>query len=310
MPIKYQNQVCSVVHQSSTQTQTLGVDCFLSIPKNEDYESGSSNPLEIHGKYSRFKFTLINKKNSGEKVFSTYNISADDIPKIFEDTKYFNQMYLAKRIKKASMKENTSEQTNKVSIAYTKKIIVGPFKGRTPADVLMEDINNKAKLMETIKLLSDNIERYPANQMHIDAINEAIGLSEKGLLKEQKVLNNPYQKFGIYSGIKIPNRNKLDENGNTKVSTIDISYNPEMGYPINISIINCSAPPTQNSNDPIGVQMNKAVNKKAISMFISMEEWFKIISKMDRLKTLFEFRYSDLCFMKWEEENSKTERRG
>ncbi len=268
---RYAKQVIAIKHDKNT----LGVDNYMYAPTDQDLKDGASHPWEIHGKYSRFVFTLIERAS---KSFASFNVNALDIPKLLLDSIYFNNKSL-ERNKVAS----TDSGAANLSPAYSYKITMGAFKGKSPAEVLLEDPKNKEALEKTKGVLVENVQKYPTNQKGIDAIHEAISLLEKGELKAVASENASPTKFEFYNKMKItPSK----EDGFVEVKTISISYNPLMRMPINITIMNCLAPPIKNAK--IGADMKAAKNKKNISMFMGMDEWIEVISQIDMVKRIWE----------------------
>lgn len=279
--MKYESQICAVKHKN----QTLGVDNKFYAPSAEDIENDISYPWEIHGKYSKVILTLI---ETGTKKYTSFNLNAHDIPKLFEDSKFYNYMHLQKQMNKTMLSAVNKDE--KLSIAYTTVISLGNFKGKTPAQILIDNPNDKDNLLKTKDFLSKNADKYPANKKQMDAIDDAINLLSNNELQKNKTEAQTEvipTKIVFYDKIKC---NPIKEKqGLMDVKKITISYNPEMKSPINVTILNCVAP--SSNNGLISVDMSKCSDKKEISMFMGMDEWFETISRINTVKNLWEMQH-------------------
>ena len=267
--VKYPNQVDAVVRQK----KTLGIDAFLSIP---DVKSGNS-PLEMHSGYSRYVLTILDSTSGMMKTIHA-NVPANDVALIKKKTDLaIEKIFKAKN----AVKEELSP-------AYTVSLVSREYSSKTPAQVLLEDEENKAKLLKTKSWLEDNLAKYPRNKEQIDAIDDAINLLELGML-EDKSDPETNQVIEIYSeDIKIPNARKLNENKKTFVYSISICCKPENDFPFGVNIMNCYAPVIKNPYGQIIAEMGKAEKMEKTSIMLTEKEWFRVINKMDSVTKMFE----------------------
>ncbi|WP_097006342.1 hypothetical protein [Lacrimispora amygdalina] len=287
MKTKYPFQIDSIVHKSKTIIRTFGMEARLFSPQEENEEREPAAPLEMHEGYSVFKGTLITKEGTDRK-FVTFNIPAKDVSYIYKKTSMVMAEALKNKLK--SVNKVTKSEDIPSSAAYTVKMTSGTLKGKTPAEILSESESNKEKLENQKKWLIDNVEKYPKNQIQIDAIDEALKLSAEGKLivsSSSSVTNEG--ELPIIEIYSCPPKNvkPLDGDGRYTIYDILVTYDGSKGMPFTVSINNCFAP-VDRSKGTNEIVMSKAVSKKKISMALSEEEWFTMVDTMLSHKKMFE----------------------
>lgn len=266
--IKYPKQIDSVLRPD----KTLGIDFQLSTPTENEYNNDKKMPLEMHSGFSRFVLTILEKGNAARA-----NIPAEDADYILEKTNA-----AIKEIMKYKMNSNESDQ---LSPAYTQKLFGKNFENKTPAEIL-KDPSRKAELLKQRDFLKANMEKYKANRLQVEAIDDAIKLLEAGKLDGS--INAKSTTIEIYTeDIKIPNISKVNEDGNTFVYNLSIVCNLDKIYPFTITIMNCYAPPIKGTGK-IGVEMSKAKDQLKHSIMLSEKEFFRIAKKMEKSLDNFE----------------------
>ena len=287
MKTKYPFQIDSIVHKSKAIIRTFGMEARLFSPQEENEEREPAAPLEMHEGYSVFKGTLITKEGTDRK-FVTFNIPAKDVSYIHKKT----SMVMAEALKNKLKLENKVTKSEDIpsSAAYTVKITSGTLKGKTPAEILSESESNKEKLENQKKWLIDNVEKYPKNQIQIDAIDEALKLSADGkLIVSSSSSVTSEGELPIIEIYSCPPKNvkPLDGDGRYTIYDILVTYDGSKGMPFTVSINNCFAP-VDRSKGTNEIVMSKAVSKKKISMALSEEEWFTMVDTMLSHKKMFE----------------------
>lgn len=198
---------------------------------------------------------------------------------IFEKTKLCMALGLT-----TQKPEGTEE---KKSAAYTVKIKFGPFKDRTPAEVLLENSNNYNLLCDTYnKLMAANDPKFAKqNSVVANAIAEAGNLFMNGQLDKTSV--NTYQKIVIWDGMRTPNVNKVNQKGLTEARTAKITFDMDPGNkePYCIEIMNCMAPPVQGAQ--IGARLSQCEDKITLMMNFSEEAWYGFWKDTIEAKTSF-----------------------
>ena len=198
---------------------------------------------------------------------------------IFEKTKLCMALGLT-----TQKQEGTEE---KKSAAYTVKIKFGPFKDRTPAEVLLESPNNYNPLCDTYnKLMAANDPKFARqNSVVANAIAEAGNLFMNGQLDKTSV--STYQKIIIWDGMGTPNVNKVNQKGLTEARTAKITFDMDPGNkePYCIEIMNCMAPPVQGAQ--IGARLSQCEDKITLMMNFSEEAWYGFWKDTIEAKTSF-----------------------
>jgi hypothetical protein len=287
MKTKYPFQIDSIVHKSKTVTRTFGMEARLFSPQEENEEREPAAPLEMHEGYSVFKGTLITKEGTDRK-FVTFNIPAKDVSYMHKKTSMVMAEALSNKLNSQCTESKLDDVPN--APAYTIKISSGALKGMTPAEILSESSLNKEKLENQRKWLMDNVEKYPKNQIQIDAINEALSLYKEGkLLKGESDSASSATELPIIEIYSCPPKNikPLDEVGRYTVYDVSVIYDGSKGMPFTITVDNCFAP-VDRSKGKNEIVMSKAVNKKKISMALSEDEWFTMVDTMLSHKKMFE----------------------
>ena len=265
--IKYPEQI----YKCARTDKTLGIDAKLSA---SDTANGQS-PLEMHSGYSRFVFTILSQVG-GSYDFVTANLPPSELDLIKKETE----------IAVEKLTEKSLEKAPTLSSAYTVTFFTGEFKGKTPADVLLNDATKKEALLNYRKQLEANLSRYPRNKTQMDAIDDAIRLLESGGLKSDGVKS---QTMDIYrADIRAPHANKKDAEGLTDVYSFSIVCDLSKNYPFAVNIMNCKAPMKANTNGTQTPDLGKAKYKKEFSIMLTKSEWYKAISRMEKTNNLFE----------------------
>lgn len=269
MNLKYPKQLDSVVRTD----KTLGVDFELSTPTEKEYEDNRKMPLEMHSGFSRFVLTILVKGKAAKA-----NIPASAAAYIQKKTEFAMEKIL-------EYKMNGNGEEEQLSLAYTQKIFGKNF-NKTAAEIL-QNPNMKNDLIKQRDFLKQNMDKYKANKLQVEAIDEAIRLLDEGKL-DKKGVNNSNKTIEIYNeDIKIPNANKIDGDGNTFVYSLSIVCSLDRDYPFAINITNCYAPPV-NKGGRVTVEMSKAKDMTKHSILLSEEEFFRIVRKMSSSLEYFE----------------------
>lgn len=265
--IKYPEQIIKIARTD----KTLGVDAKLS----EANIAAGQSPLEIHSGFSRFVFTILQKAGKGYEFVSA-NLPPSEIDLIRKKTDIAIEKWVEKSLEKAPAQP----------IAYLTTFFTGPFKGKTPADVLIDNAGNKEALLNYSKQLEANVAKYPNNKKAIDAIKNAIELLDAGKLNATEVKS---QVIDIYrADIRAPHANKKDADGYTDVYSFSVICDLTKNYPFAVNIMNCKATINSNANGTQTPNMSKIKDKKEFGILLTEAEWYKVMSKMDSINKLFE----------------------
>lgn len=263
--VDYPKQVCCFW----AEKVSLDARCELVAPSEED----NIPPLEFHkGNISRFVITLLDRK-SGVVVPVSANIPGSEVRAIME------KMRIA-LIKKALYVPSAADQK---SPAYTTVMRNGIFEGKTPAEILLEDANNRQKLMKQREWLAKNLKQYPGNKKQIAAIDAAIELQEIGELAAQKSDPNGAE---VYARSHKHGR-KSDTNGYYHCFDIAMRCNFEMTYAWSVKIINYDAKLKKSSKGTSVIDESTIRNRKSSSINLSDDDFISFIGDLDDMVRMF-----------------------
>jgi hypothetical protein len=265
---KYPSQVASIKRSK----KVLGVDAKLFTPTDKE----NAAPLELHSGFSRFELTIVDKESN---TTPTANIPAEDIYYIVETSRIALEHLLTNK--------QTSNSTQASGTAYTQKLIDKNFKGKTPAEVLLADPSQETNLLNAKKFLEANLSRFPANKSQIVAIDEAVKLLHENKLSVEGATANASHDIEIYK-TDYKFKSKKNEKGYNLIYGIDVVCDPNKNYPFAITIMNCYAPVETGPNGQKTIKMNVAENTIKSTLLVTKDEWIKLISKLDRVLTMFE----------------------
>lgn len=162
------------------QTQTLVCENALSAVQERD----DIPPLRIHTGFSGFYLVLIDKSGSETKILRVFLKAGKEIPEIFDNYSValgLRSAFIAEQMKARAAASNSPAESGK-SPAYTVQITTGTYKGKTPAQILIEKPDELTGLLRTKDWLVSNLAKYPNNQKIIDAIVDAANLLDIGEL--------------------------------------------------------------------------------------------------------------------------------
>ena len=243
--------------------------------------STECSPQEIyHDKFSRYKFIVLSRKSA-----KTANMPVRDFAEVEARTNYIRQKLYDMELMSAS--QPAAQEKVPESPAYSVQINMGEFKGKTPAEVLLEDAKNIDKLRDFYKYLKDNLEKHPNNKKVMDAINEAVTLMKAGNLKSVSMQSSA---FDIYVPGFRPLTRKTREDGMCFVYEMTIRcFLNGSKYPVEVTISNYYAPVVKRENGTLNVQVSKMDKETLLkgTINMSMADWTAIIEKMREQKDAY-----------------------
>lgn len=262
--VRYPRQI----YTAKREKIVLGIDNYLSRPDERD----TIPPLELHSPYSRFVLTIIDK--SGSAVLTPKaNIPASDIPGIVE----ISRIAMLKKTRFVST--GASADSAEMSPAYTQQILLGNFRGRTPAEILLENPESKDGLLKTRNFLADKARQYASNQKQMDAIDDAVKLLETGKLKKKT--------GAVCSGIAkiydVSHKYMRDTNdqGHRLFYGMSIICQYGNNYPWTITIENFFAPGLQGPKGGLAPKMNEKNGYAKCSIHLNDMEWSQMVTRLD-----------------------------
>ena len=259
---------------------TMAVECYMTKAKIED----KITPQALFGQFTRLVFHLL---RSGTRVKA--NVNFDELPDIEERTEFVRSKIYENELSGSAV-PCAQEDTSDAQPAYTTLFTMGPYKGRTPADIVLEDPEgNRAKLREQYEFLKNNADKYPRNKKIMEAIINAYNLYDSGALeKKEKSQSQGSRSFEIYkSGYRPQTRDKR-EDGKCRVQEMNVLCNIGNRYPIELTISEYYAPVT-NVNGRLNVQASAvdAASVQKITAYMTLKDWNCLLHKVRDQKTAF-----------------------
>ena len=265
--------------------KTLGVDYYLFAPERTD---NSCSPLELHNGFSRFLFTLVDKSAPDVTVTPKANIPIKDLACIKQKTDIAMYLYFVG----SSHPTNQDDEENLFanSPAFTKKLLSNNYKGKTPAEVLIENPQEKENLIKTKQWLQANIEKFPRNKEQIEAIDDALNLLEIGELQGSPSSSHATSRSSVLSLYKTEYKHmsQKNEQGYSLVYSISITFDASKNYPFTVEITNCFAPIKTLPSGQRHPVMEEATHKTKSSMALSDCEWVDLITHLMDVKKCFQ----------------------
>ena len=274
-------------HTSHTGTgdhrSTTTFSAFLSTPDLKD-EANAVSPQKLFSRFSRFVVSIL---TGGKSV--TANIPVETLPELVTRTAFMAEKAYEAELRLVQGDQESTPETD-LSPAYTARFTMGPFKGKTPAQVYLENpTENSGKLQEQYAFLKQNVDKYPANKTLMDAIMDCARKATEGTLKAQE--SQAGGMFTIYAPGVRPNRRKKNENGLSPVYSMEVVYDmtPGKKYPIILTVRNFFAPVEEKAGGLLNVNytgIDPATDMKH-TVYMSVSEWNQIVSEMQDQKNAF-----------------------
>lgn len=215
-------------------------------------------PMYETSEWSRFVFYII---KDGKQVIA--NIPAVDVAYLFDQTR------------KADWIASMSGDEEDLPECYKVTLFSRDFKGKTPAEVLLENPANEKALRDQYAFLEKNVARYPSNAAQMNGIAQAITLMQQGKLEKKKARTSV-----IYcKDIKFLS-SKTDAQGRVLVYSVKITYTAGQDSPVTIEIGNSYAPLKTSSANTTVPDMKQAVGSVLHEIHCPYEEWFQMASTM------------------------------
>lgn len=281
MATKYPNEIASI-----RKKQTFYVESFLS-PMNEASDKDNYFPLMTHGHYSRYSACIINE----DKKAAAANIPVQEMKQVLRISdyalhKHFDAVYFGNK--------------EKISPAYTVQFTAGNLKGKTPAQVLIEDPKNGgATLNGQYEFLKQNLEKYKRNQILMDAIRDAADLLKSGKLNAETAMQSSGTAIKLYEAKSRINPYKPRQDGMCPVRDMLITWSiGGSDNPITVSIKNYYAPYHKLQNGLNVAEPDKMDKTTYVdnTMNLSVEEWCEVVNNIRMNLNQFELLQASNMF--------------
>lgn len=254
-------------------------ECFNMVEKSTFFilnqltpAEGTDNnpPLALHhDTFSRFVFGIINES----KTPATANLKVEEVPGILRKARALEERdYLA------SLRPVRQEPAQGLSPAYTVVMTMGKFKGKTPAQVLLENPNDRQSLINQGGFLQQNIQKYPRNKQQLDAIKDAIALFDTKKLEKKE---SQTSSDGTAATVPVPiytcgmrplTRRKRDD-GKCFVYDLAFIWNGGTKRPFQVKITNFWAPVVKLDNGLLNVMAKQKSDEVVNSFFLTEDDF-------------------------------------
>lgn len=256
--------------------QTFALENHFSVAKIENGEF----PLAIYDeRFSRLTGVVIS-----DGVNATFNIRKNDIPAIIAKSIYAFNKSMDVLINTSDEVSSSDNATN--SIAYTVKFTSGKLKGKSPAEVLLEDPNNKELLNSQYSFLKKNASKFPKNKEQMDAIVEASRLLNDGKLSKENVKKAVI--VPIYAPGFRPLRSRTRDDGKSFIYDIKINWYIGTNNPVVIEVSNFYAPVVQTEAGLLNVKAKEKDSENKCKISLSPEAWMDVIYDIKAQMRAFE----------------------
>ena len=185
-----------------------------------------------------------------------------------------------------SNKNTAAEQTKKEELkakALSATMTMGNYKGKTPFAFIGEKLGDPAEMKKQAdqlrrqsEFLRKNLDKYPANQAQIDAIEAALTYYNAGYFNGADNSGTEDTPSGIVLEIPLlkaepkPNRFKKDDKtGLCPVYELSIKYLIGYRSPVQFTLVTYDAPVNTDQTGRLNVQRSQAQNKKTAQFNIN-----------------------------------------
>lgn len=224
-------------------------------------------PLTLHSrKFSRFSFLIINQ----DKKAATANMNVKEMFGFLEKSHFAMQQEMLYQFNSGSNEEE------ELPLAYTVTITSGTLKGRTPADVLLNDGEEGKKLLNNqYTFLKNNLSKYPKNKTQMDAIVNASQLLKEGKLDADAVGKGQTKRISLYSsGLRLL-VNRKNNAGMSFVYELTVDWLLGEKRPLMITIVNYYAPVIKKDDGMLNVQVKQRdqTTLRNNTVNLTFEDW-------------------------------------
>lgn len=225
-------------------------------------------PLTLHSrKFSRFSFLIINQ----DKKAATANLNVKEMFGFLAKSRFAMQQEMLYRFNVTDAKEE-----EELPLAYTVTIASGSLKGRTPADVLLNDGEEGKKLLNNqYTFLKNNLSKYPKNKTQMDAIVNASQLLKEGKLDADAVGKGQTKRISLYSSGLRPLVNRQNNAGMSFVYELTVDWLLGEKRPLMITIVNYYAPVIKKDDGMLNVQVKQRdqTTLRNNTVNLTFEDW-------------------------------------
>ena len=263
--------------------KSLHVEAHFSEAKAEDNEY----PLAVFGKFARLVFTVIDK-NGGNKKYSTVNMQYDKIAGFLARGNFALEMYLSNEARPSS---DASVVAAGKSPAYTVRMTMGKFKGKTVAEIIAENPNCGEELNKQYEFLKKNADKYESNRKQMEAIDDAASIIKNGgsfaNVATETSAAAPYIK--VFEPVPLPQVRKKREDGLCPVAELEVVCDCSKKAPFIFTVSNYFAPVDVAESGKMNAKKSAMKDFLKYSFSLTVEEWCDLCDKISIAKEVFLF---------------------
>lgn len=277
---------------SRNRTLVLGSEMY------QERGIDGDSPLKYFSDFSRFLFCIINE----EKRPASTKMRIDEIPDLLFRSKKAYEKQLDYEIEKISNVRGGGTETKSgegQSAAYSMTFWMGSQKGKTPVQVLQENPDTGAAILNKEYLfLQKEAAKYQKNGQMMNAIAEAMRLLKEGKIKTSAQNSSVPQLTGYFqiyhSGFR-PLIRKVRQDGKVPVKEMSIMWNYGQTYPVEITISNYYAIVNKTKEGLLNVLPNTKQDELKNFMRLSASEWICCITKIEEEMKTFQMLVAADC---------------
>ena len=259
-------------------------------------------PMETYAKWSRFHFNIV----IGGKSSVRANLKPTEVADPKLRTQFAYQKHLEAECSSfGSVGTGAAGGGNMASPAYSVKFGMGTLKGKSPAEVLMENPANVNMLLTQKEFLAKNADKYPKNREQMNAIDDAINLLNAGMLSAESAVAASNPPITIFESDLQPQATKLRQDGKTLVYTMKITFTPGDKSPVYIEIVNFYAPSMRTPDGRVIVKAGDKSDEVRYTRNLTSSEWAACVDALESNMRQFEIVYAKALFEEAEAEDTK-----
>ena len=273
--------------------KSKGIMTILHVDALPEVQRGTESLYSIFSKYARFDVNIVtHAKESGKN-----GIEKETSEGVKASIPFFKLRGMEERTRNIlSLKQDNDgqQETQQNSLPFSVKFGMGKLKGKTPGEVAMEPDGRNALLSQR-EFLFKNIQKYPANQNLIAAIDAAVAGLDSGTLRMETVEKDIYV---LKTDVIMPGAARSENV--TKAYAISICYAANADA-FDVEIMNCMTPFEKSPEGLFMARLKDAKDVHRKTFRLSEEEWLEMLDKMLQIKAT----YASLKFAEIEREVSK-----
>lgn len=162
----------------------------------------------------------------------------------------------------------------------------GGFRGKTPADILLENPDDREKLLNTRRFLASKEEQYASNKKQVEAIDDAIFLLDSGKLQKQ----SGARRSSVVHVYDVDHKYMRDTNayGHRLFYSMSIACQYGNKYPWEVTIENMFAPGLPGPQGGLVPKVDEKSSSARCTFRLNDMEWMQLINRLNSDLQYFE----------------------